>query len=145
MNNLGDIYVGEDFHIDKISGSNHSSVAIVAGTHGLIFADGQGLMATFDRISSMAFNHSNYNSLYLSDFNNDLIRKVDVTPGDTYNVTTAISIPRPSAIVLGSTTHVMFVASYDDNIIYKVDTFNWAVIATYGMPGESHSCFAVFD
>ena len=104
----GNVYVSQLYNIFKLTAPYLNVASNFIGQQTSGNTDGYGTHAAFYGIFAMTFN-SNQTDLYVSDYYNNVVRRVNVSTNST---TWRVSLSYPYGIVIDSTNNNLYVASY---------------------------------
>ena len=97
-------------------------------------SDGVGTFASFNNPVAMAIDQDRQH-LYISDYNNNLVRKVDINSNETTTVAYNISGPMGIAVDVLANPPCVYVTSFTSHAIYKISMTSgggppvWSVFA----------------
>lgn len=138
----GNVYVGETYRIRKITpGGSVSTLA--GGSQG--YADGTGTAAKFDSVADLTLDNQGF--LYVADYYNNMIRKVNVSSGEVTTVagsgaagfsdglSTEATFDRPAGIAALSDGSLLIADSRNRRIRLVIPTLVVNTIAGSGSSG----------
>ena len=136
VDNSGNVIVGQTVNLFELS-NDYSSATSIAGDYSESSnVDGDSSTARFGSINQIVIGDAAQTFLFVCDFDNDAIRKVEIASGTT---SSPFSIAGPIGIAISPTYNVIFVSSSKACIFYIIvsngEYREYAGIS--GTPGEN--------